>query len=72
MTRYYRRLQPSAPSGEYLPNSAKFSESSSKSFKVIDLGANRKRILSYSYWPLTLTLDVSLTVVMLLTHLPRK
>jgi len=28
MTRYYRRLhQPSAPSGEYLLNSAKFSES---------------------------------------------
>jgi len=28
MTRYYRRLQqPSAPSGEYLSNSAKFFES---------------------------------------------
>jgi len=28
MTRYYRRLQqPAEPSGEYLPNSVKFSES---------------------------------------------
>jgi len=28
MTRYYRRLQQqSAPSGEYLPNSTRFSES---------------------------------------------
>jgi len=45
--------------------------SSSRSSKVIDFGASRKRII-LSYWPLILTLDVSLTVHGILTHLARK
>jgi len=53
MTRYYRRLQqPSALSGELsicqIPrNSPKVRNSSSRSSKIIDLGANRKRMYTF-------------------------
>ena len=45
--------------------------SSSRSSKVIDLGANRKHIYTFLL-PLILTLDVFLTVYVILTHLARK